>query len=92
MGLTIERRSTAGLLAICCGLISTLVAVEVVGGDLSLEGMPIVYSLLGLSVVGTAVTSWYGTTDSWKSVLLYAVLTFGSSFTLFVYLFARTTA
>ncbi|WP_148416101.1 hypothetical protein [Haloferax sp. KTX1] len=92
MELTSNRRSTAGLLALCCGLLSTMVAVEVVGGYLSLEGMPVVYGLLGLSAVGTLASKWFSRTASWKSVLLYGALTFGSSILLFLYLFSLTDA
>ena len=92
MGLTIKRRSSVGLLAICCGVLSTMIAVEVVGGYLSLEGMPIVYSLLGLSAVGTLVANWFSGTSSWKYVLLYGALTFGSSIIVLIYLFSLTSA
>ncbi len=92
MGLTITRRATAGILAVCCGLLSTMIAVDVIGGYLSLEGMPIVYGLLGLSAVGTLVSNWVGPAPSWKSLPLYGALTFGSSIILFLYLFSLTNA
>ncbi|RDZ63922.1 hypothetical protein C5B90_12495 [Haloferax sp. Atlit-12N] len=92
MGLTITRRATAGILAVCCGLLSTTIAVEVIGGYLSMEGMPIVYGLLGLSAVGTLVSNWFSRTSSWKSLPLYGALTFGSSIMMFLYLFSLTSA
>lgn len=69
-----------------------MIAVKVIGGYLSMEGMPIVYGLLGLSAVGTLVSSWFSRTSSWKSVPLYGALTFGSSIILFLYLFSLTAA
>ncbi len=69
-----------------------MIAVDVIGGYLSMEGMPIVYGLLGLSAVGSLVSSWFSRTSSWKSVLLYGALTFGSSIILFLYLFSLTAA
>ncbi|WEL30281.1 hypothetical protein HBNXHx_2181 [Haloferax volcanii] len=92
MGLSVKRQSIAALLAICCGLLSTMIAVEVIGGYLSMEGMPIVYGLLGLSAVGTLVSNRCSRISSWKSVPLYGALTFGSSILLFLYLFSLTAA
>lgn len=92
MELTSNRRSTAVPLALCCGLLSTTIAVEVVGGYLSLEGLPIVSAPLGLSAIGTLVSKWFSRTSSWKSVLLYGAVTFGSSILLFLYLFSLTDA
>ncbi|ELZ89355.1 hypothetical protein C441_15759 [Haloferax sulfurifontis ATCC BAA-897] len=69
-----------------------MIAVEVIGGYLSLEGLPVVYGLLGLSAVGTLVSNRFSRTASWKSLPLYGALTFGSSILLFLYLFSLTDA
>ncbi|SEL52704.1 hypothetical protein [Haloferax larsenii] len=92
MALHADRRFTAGLLAICCGVLAPLVAEEILAHRLSLEGMPVVYGFVGLAAVATAVSVWYASTYSWKYVLLYGVLTVGSAISTFGYLFAQTQA
>ncbi|WP_396611824.1 hypothetical protein ACH9L7_00630 [Haloferax sp. S1W] len=92
MTLHADRRSTAGLLAICCGVLAPLVAEEILAHRLSLEGMPVIYGFLGLAAVATAVAVWYSSTYSWKYVLGYGVLTGGSAIAVFVYLFAQAHA
>ncbi|ELZ96822.1 hypothetical protein C440_03573 [Haloferax mucosum ATCC BAA-1512] len=92
MALHVDRRLTAGLMSICCGVLAPLVAEEILAHQLSLEGMPVVYGFLGLAAVVTAVSVWCASTYSWKYVLLYAVLTVGSAIATFGYLFAQTQA
>jgi len=92
MVLSVDRRFTAGILAVCCGLLSPLLAEEILAHQLSLAGMPVFYGFIGFSLIATVIAVWYASTTSWRYVLLYGVLTVGSAFAMFIYMFSQTQA
>ncbi|ELZ37466.1 hypothetical protein [Halorubrum tebenquichense] len=65
MTLRPDRRVTAGLLAVCCGLLSPLVSERVLAHRLGLAGPPVLYASVGLAGVAAAGAFRYSSTGSW---------------------------
>ena len=89
-----NRRVTAAIIAICWGVGSVQLAGFVVAGQLGLAGKPVVYTTVGLVVVGTAVSVRYAALESWRRVLIYGfgygICCFGSAICVFFYLLAAS--
>lgn len=87
-----NRRVVAGIGAVGVGALSPSLAEEVLAHRLGLEGMPVLYGILGVSAIGSVAAAWYSSKYSWKSLLLYGVLAIGGAFVAFVSLFNQTQA
>jgi hypothetical protein len=87
----IDRRVTAALLAVCCGLLAPIVAEEVLAHQFGLAGPPVFYGFVTVAAAA-AVALWYASRASVRFVPLYLILSVGSAVVMFVYMFSQTQA
>ncbi|MCO8268680.1 MULTISPECIES: hypothetical protein [unclassified Haloferax] len=92
MSAHIDRRLTSGFLVVCAGALAPHIAEALLAHRLSLEGMPVVYGTLGISLVAAAAAAWYASAYSLKYVLLYSAVAVGTAGLMFGYLFMQTSA
>ena len=87
----IDRRVTAALLAVCCGLLSPIIAEGVLTHQFGLAGPPVFYGFVSVAAAA-AVALWYASRASVWFLPIYLILSVGSAFVMFIYLLSQSQA